>query len=52
MVSAEECEHLDFPVKPATITEHGPEMEPSTKRNMRKFKVPAAEYQEIVEGEI
>jgi len=39
-VSAEECERFDFPVKPATITEHGPAMEPSI------------ENDDIVEGEI
>jgi hypothetical protein len=52
VVNAGECECLDFPVKPATITEHGPEMEPSTKGIMGKFKLSPNQNQDIVEGEI
>jgi hypothetical protein len=52
VVNAEECERLDFQVKPATITEHGPEVEPSIEWDTGKFKATRDENQEIVEGEI
>ena len=52
-VSTEECERFDLPVKPATIKEHGPEVESSIEWDTGKSKEPpAVKDEDIVEGEI